>query len=402
MESSPKPTIIYFDHNATTPIRPEVFEAMRPFLAPDGVFGNPSSIHAEGRRARAALEKARDTVAGFVGAADPSEIIFTSSGTEADNMAIVGAAFQHRDKGRLIVSSAVEHHAVLHACDYLAKEHGFRVASISADEFGRVSPEGFAKVCADDAILVSVMTANNEVGTIQPVEEIGNLCRERGVLFHTDAVQAAGKIPINVKEWPVDMLSISGHKLYAPKGIGALYIRRGVRLHALIHGGVHERDRRAGTENVAGAVGLAAACEAAGREMASEGKRIKGLRDRLEKGLLEGIPGGRLNGHPTMRLGNTSHLSFDGVDGETLIMALDQPGFTLHEEGLPSIAASTGAACSAGILEPSHVLAAMGLSKDRVRGGVRFSLGRGNTEAEVDAALDIIPRLVKRLRDAIR
>jgi cysteine desulfurase len=393
---------IYFDHNATTPIRPEVFEAMRPFLAPDGTFGNPSSIHAEGRRARAALENARATVAAFLGAADPSEIVFTSSGTEADNMAVIGAAFQHRDKGRLIVTSAVEHHAVLHSCDYLEKEHGFRVAHIPVDDYGRVSPGGFAKVCSDDAILVSVMTANNEVGALQPIEEIGKLCGEKGILFHTDAVQAAGKISIDVKEWPVDMLSISGHKLYAPKGIGALYIRRGVRLHALIHGGVHERNRRAGTENVAGAVGLAAACEAAARERTSEGKRIEGLRDRLEKGLLEGIPGARLNGHPTKRLGNTSHLSFDGVDGESLVMALDQPGFTLHEEGLPPIAASTGAACSAGILEPSHVLAAMGLSKDRVRGGVRFSLGRGNTAADVDAALDIIPRLVARLRDEFR
>lgn len=391
-------SLAYFDYNATTPVRPEVFEAMRSFLSPEGPFGNPSSLHTAGQTAHAALEAAREKVASFLGAADPSEIVFTSGGTEADNQAIVGAAFQHRDKGRHIITSAVEHHAVLHTCEYLEKEHGFQVTVLPVDEYGRVSPAALKAAFRDDTILVSIMAANNELGTLQPVAELGALCREKGVLFHTDAVQAAGKLPIRLTEWPVDLLSISGHKIYAPKGIGALYIRKGVRLHALLHGGSHEQQRRAGTENVAGAVGLGAACALAAREMAAEGPRIRALRDRLEKGLVERIPFVKINGHPVERLGNTTNLSFECVEGESMVLALDQAGFTLHRADLPGFEVSTGSACSSGILEASHVLKAIGVPMTMIHGSLRFSLGHDNTAADVEAALETVPKIVERLR----
>jgi cysteine desulfurase len=389
---------IYFDNNATTPVRAEVFAAMRPFLAPDGGFGNPSSLHALGQEAHGAMESARESVAALLGAADPGEIVFTSGGTEADNMAVIGAAFAHREKGRHLVTSSVEHHAILHACDYLEKEHGFEVTRLPVDRFGRVSLEALRGALRPDTLLVSIMAANNEIGTMEPIQELGAICRSAGVLFHTDAVQSAGKVPLNLKVLPVDLLTISGHKLYGPKGIGALYIRRGVQLHALLHGGAHEKNRRAGTENVSGAVGLGAACSLALKEMATEEPRIRGLRDRLEKGLLERIPFVYVNGHPSERLGNTTNLTFDSVEGESLVLALDQAGFTLKNDSLPGFEVSTGSACASGLLEPSHVLKAIGVPPDRIHGSVRFSLGHFNTAADVDMALEVIPRAVDRLR----
>jgi cysteine desulfurase len=371
---------------------------MRPYLSSDGAFGNPSSLHTAGQKAHAALEEAREKVASFLGAADPSEVVFTSSGTEADNMALIGAAFQHRGKGRHIITSAIEHHAVLHTCEYLEKEHGFQVTYLPVDEHGRVTPESLSKAFRPDTILVSVMAANNEIGTVQPVDVLGALCRERGVLFHTDAVQAAGKTALNFKDRPVDMAAISGHKIYAPKGIGALYVRRGVRLHALMHGGAHEKNRRAGTENVAGAAGLGVACALAGREMPTEGPRIRSLRDRLEKGILERVSYVKVNGHPVERLGNTTNLSFDCVEGESLVLALDQAGFTLHRADLPGFEVSTGSACSSGLLEPSHVLKAIGVPMTSIHGSLRFSLGHYNTAADVDQALEAVPKIVERLR----
>jgi cysteine desulfurase len=389
---------IYFDNNATTPVRAEVFEAMAPYFSSEGGYGNPSSLHTLGQGAHAAMESAREKVAALVGAADPGEIVFTSGGTEADNFALIGAAFAHRDKGRHLITSSIEHHAVLHPCDYLEKEHGFQVTRLPVDAFGCVSVDDLRRALRPGTLLVSIMTANNEIGTLQPLHELGAVCREAGVLFHTDAVQVVGKEPLDLKTLPVDLASLSGHKLYGPKGIGALYIRRGVELHAILHGGAHEKKRRAGTENVPGAVGLGVACEWALKEMAVEEPRVRALRDRLEKGLLDRIPFVFLNGHPTQRLGNTTNLAFDAVEGESLVLALDQAGFTLKNDALPGLEVSTGSACASGLLEPSHVLKAIGVPPDRIHGSVRFSLGHFNTDADVDAALEIIPRAVDRLR----
>lgn len=389
---------IYFDNNATTPVRPEVFEALKPYLAAGGDYGNPSSLHTTGQRARAALETARERVAALLGAADPEEIVFTSSGTEADNMAIVGAAFAHRDKGRRIITSVVEHHAVLHTVDYLEKEHGFTVARLPVDRHGRLSPEDLARALTPDTILVTLMASNNEIGTVQPLRALGEVCRKAGVLFHTDAVQSAGKSRLDFKNEPVDMAAISGHKIYAPKGIGALYIRRGVRLHSLLHGGAHEKNRRAGTENLAGAVGLGAACALAAVELDRESARVRALRDRLESGLLKKIPAVFVNGHPTERLGNTTNLTFECVEGESLVLALDQAGFALKNTDTPGVEVSTGSACASGLLEPSHVLKAIGVPPEHIHGSVRFSLGHFNTDADVDAALEIVPAVVARLR----
>lgn len=389
---------VYFDNNATTPVRPEVFEAMRPFLSPDGVYGNPSSLHSAGQKAHTALETAREQVAALLGAADPSEIVFTSCGTEADNMALIGAAFEHRAKGRHLITSAVEHHAVLHTLDYLAREHNFEVTELPVDAEGRIRPSDLAAALRPDTILVSLMAANNEIGTVQPVAELGAICREKKVLFHTDAVQAAGKMPLDLKNLPVDMAAISGHKIYGPKGIGALYLRRGVRLQALLHGGSHEKNRRAGTENVPGAVGLGVACDLARREMESEVPRVRGLRDRFERGVLSSVPGVSVNGGGAPRLGNTSNLTFDCVEGESLVLAMDQAGFALKQPDLPGVEISTGSACASGLLEPSHVLKAIGVSRERIHGSVRFSLGHFNTEADVDFALRVLPVAVDRLR----
>lgn len=389
---------LYFDYNATTPVRPEVFEAMKPFLTTEGFFANPSSLHTPGQKAHAALEQAREQVAAFLGAADPSEIVFTSCGTESNNLALFGAARAHRDQGRHLITSAVEHHAVLHAAEYLEKEEGFQVTYLPVDAHGRVDPAELERALRKDTVIVSIMAANNEIGTLEPLQALGDLCRARRVLFHTDAVQLAGKRAMDVKNWPIDMLSISGHKLYAPKGIGALYVRRGVKLHALLHGGAHEKNRRAGTENVAGAVALGAACALAAKELDEEESRVRGLRDRLEKGLLERVPFVRVNGHPTERLGNTTNLTFECVEGEGLVLALDQAGFALHKGDAPGVACSTGSACASGMLEPSHVLKAIGVPLEMIHGSVRFSLGRFTTQADVDGALEVIPPVVAKLR----
>lgn len=395
---APEPRYIYFDYNATTPVRREVFDAMAPCLSPDGAFGNPSSLHTVGQRARAALENARESVAALIGAADVGEIVFTSSGTEADNLAIVGAAFAHRAQGKHLITSAVEHHAVLHTMEYLEKEHGFEVTVLPVDRQGRVSPDKLRQALRPDTVLVSIMAANNEIGTLEPLRELGALCRERRVLFHTDAVQLVGKAPLDLKNEPVDMASLSAHKIYGPKGAGALYLRRGVRLHALLHGGAHEKNRRAGTENVSGIVGLGAACALARQEMAAEEPRIRALRDKLERGLLERVPAVFVNGHPTERLGNTTNITFEGVEGESLVLALDQAGFSLKKSELPGLEVSTGSACASGLLEPSHVLKAIGVPREHIHGSVRFSLGHFNTDDDIDQALRIIPAAVERLR----
>ncbi|HRY29639.1 MAG TPA: IscS subfamily cysteine desulfurase [Elusimicrobiota bacterium] len=389
---------IYLDYNATTPMRPELLEAVRSYSGLEGDFGNPSSLHTAGQRARAALERAREQVAGFLGASDVSEIVFTSGGTEADNLAIQGAAFAHRDAGRHIITSSVEHSAVMKTCRFLETQHGFEVTYLPVDRFGRVSPEDLRKALRRDTVLVSLMAANNEIGTVEPLMELGAVCRERGVLFHSDAVQAAGRLPIDVKTWPVDMLAVSGHKIYAPKGIGALWLRRGTRLQALQYGGSHEKNRRAGTENVAGAAALGLACELAGKELEGEVKMLRTLRDRLEQGILARIPLTSVNGHPTERLCNTTHIAFECVEGESLLLALDQAGFSLRRPELPGICVSTGSACSAGLLEPSHVLSAIGVPPERLHGCVRFSLGHYNTQQDVDQVLEIMPPIVEKLR----
>ena len=375
---------VYFDHNATTPVHPEVLEALLPYLKDD--WGNPSSIHWAGRAPKKAIDEAREKVAQFLGCS-PIEIVFTSSGSESDNFAIKGIALAKKSKGNHIITTQVEHPAVLNTCKYLEKE-GFRVTYLGVDKYGMIDLEELKEAITDETILITIMYANNETGVIFPIEEIGKIARERGITFHTDAVQAAGKLPLDVTKLNCDLLSISGHKIYAPKGVGALYIRRGVRVVPLIHGGHHERNRRAGTENVAGIVGLGKACEIAMRDMDKEVAHLKHLRDKLEKGLMERIPHVRLNGHPEKRIPNTTNLGFDFVEGESLLLNLDMLG----------IAASSGSACTSGSLEPSHVLVAMGIPPELSHGSVRFSLGRFNTEEDVDYLLENMPPIVERMR----
>lgn len=376
---------IYLDHAATTPVHPEVVEAMSRCLA--GVWGNPSSIHSFGREARILVEEARDRVAALIGAAS-REIIFTGSGTEADNLAVIGVARLRRDRGNHIITSAVEHHAVLHACEYLENREGFRITRLPVDGHGLVDPADLRRALDDETILVSIMAANNEVGTIQPIAELADPARERGVPFHTDAVQAVGQIPFDVDATGVDMLALSGHKLHGPKGVGALYVRRGVRLEPLLHGGGQERRLRPGTENVPGIVGLGKAAELAGRDLEERGRRLRALRDRLITGLRERIPDVVLNGHPERRLPGNVNVGILHVEGESVLLNLDLKG----------VAASSGSACSAGTMEPSHVLSAMGIEADRARGAVRFSLGRETVETDVDYVLDVLPPLVEKLR----
>jgi len=373
---------VYMDHSATTPVRAEVIEAMLPYFGED--FGNASSVHAPGRRAHQALEDARDTVATLIGAS-PEEIIFTAGGTEADNLAIKGVAAAGR--GRHVITSAIEHHAVLNACAALEDE-GFEVTFLPVDRFGLVAPQSLADALREDTCLVTVMLANNEVGTIEPIRELAALAAEAGVPFHTDAVQALGKVPVDVNELGVDLLSISAHKFYGPKGVGALYVRKGTRIRPLQHGGHHEKGRRAGTENVPGLVGMARALELACAEMGEQSERLRGLRDQLESGLLERVPDCRLNGHPERRLPHLGNLSFENVEGESLLMSLDALG----------VAVSTGSACTSGTLEPSHVLTAMGIPPEKSHGSLRFSLGRDNTSADVAYVLGKLPPIVERLR----
>lgn len=374
---------IYMDHAATTPVRPEVWEAMLPYFSTE--FGNPSSVYSWGRSARKALDSARDKVAALLGAS-ASEIVFTSGGSEGANLAIKGVAWADQNKGKHIITSAIEHHAVLDTVLWLETQ-GFEVTILPVDEYGLVDPAQVEAALRPDTILISIMHANNEVGTIQPISEIGALVRARGVRFHTDAVQTAGALDLNVDALNVDLLSISAHKFYGPKGVGALYVRKGVRLHPLIHGGGQEKRRRAGTENVAGIVGLAKAFELAQEEREAESARLQKLRDRLIEGLLQ-IPHTRVNGSLERRLPNNVSVCFEFIEGESLLLNLDLRG----------IAASSGSACTSGSLDPSHVLLAMGLSHEIAHGSLRLTLGRENTEADVDFVLQEIPGIVERLR----
>lgn len=375
---------IYFDHNATTPVLDEVFEAMVPFLKEQ--WGNPSSIHWAGRGTRKAVEDARERVCALLNCA-PLELIFTSSGTEGDNHAIKGLAYAQKNKGNHIITTKVEHPAVLSTCKHLQKE-GFEVTYLDVDKDGLIDLDELKKAITPRTILISVMYANNETGVLFPIKEIGKIAKEKNVAFHTDAVQAAGKIKIDVQDLNVDLLTISGHKLYGPKGIGALFIKRGTRLVPLIHGGHQERNRRGGTENVAGIVAMGKAAEIAMRDMEKETEHLLSLRNRLEKGMAERIPHIKVNGHVDKRLPNTSNISFEFVEGESLLLNLDMKG----------IAASSGSACTSGSLEPSHVLVSMGLTHELSHGSVRFSLGKSNTIEEIDYLLEIMPPIVERMR----
>jgi len=376
---------IYMDNNATTAVHEEVLEAMLPYFRL--CFGNPSSIHWAGRRVKSAIEEARDSVARLVNC-EPSEVIFTSCATESNNTAIKGAAAARKSRGNHIITTTVEHPAVLTPCLYL-EHQGFEVTCIDVDNWGMIDLEALESAISDRTILISVMYANNETGTIFPVREIGEIAERRGVIFHCDAVQAVGKIPIDCKESRIGMLSLSGHKFHGPQGVGALIVRKGTKLYPLLHGGPQERNRRGGTENVAGIVGLGKACDIAHATLDTESSRIRTLRDRLEREILERIPDVRLNGHPLLRLPNTSNLSFLGVESDSLLFNLDLAG----------VAASSGSACSSGALKVSHVLKAMGCSAGTAVGNIRFSLGRENSTADIDYLLGILPELLARLRN---
>ena len=379
----------YFDHNATTPPAAEAVEAVVRALRDD--FGNPSSVHHFGQRAKAVLDEARTAVAALIGA-EPGELVFTSGGTEADNLALRGAAEALEPAGRRhIVASSIEHEAVLNTVKALVRR-GWTASLLPVDASGVVTPAALAAVMTRETAIVSVMHANNEIGTIQPVADLAAVAHEHGALFHTDAVQSAGKIPVAVKALGVDLLSVSAHKFNGPKGAGALWIRRGTRLVPTMTGGKHERNRRGGTENVPGIAGMGAAAGVARAKLEAESARLAALRDRLERGVLERVGGSAVNGVPTPRVPNTTNISFDGVEAESLLIALDLEGF----------AVSTGSACSSGTLEPSHVLRAMGLPSHRTQNSIRFSLGLGNDEAQVDALLATLPSTVEKLRSLVR
>ena len=380
---------IYLDHNATTPLLPAVVERMVAVLRDE--FGNPSSVHHFGQQAKAVVDEARSDVAYLIGA-EPSEVLFTSGGTEADNIAIRGAAEALEAGGRRhLVASAIEHEAVLNTLKALGKR-GWRTALLPVDQSGIVSPAVLRDALADDTAVVSVMHANNEIGTIQPIAELARLAHERGALFHTDAVQSAGKIGIDVRALGADMLSMSAHKFYGPKGVGALWIRRGLRVMPILTGGRQERSRRAGTENVAGIAGMGVAARAAAGKMEAEGRRLSALRDRLEAGILGSVAGTAVNGSTAARVPNTTNISFERIEAESLLIALDLQG----------VAVSTGSACSSGTLEPSHVLKAMGFNAHRTQNSIRFSLGAANTEAEVDRVIAVLPGIVEKLRSLTR
>ncbi len=376
---------VYLDHNATTPVHPEVFEATKPYFIER--FGNASSIHQSGREAKAGLEEARQTIADLLGC-KPSELYFTSGGTESDNFAIKGVAFANRAKGKHIITSSIEHHAVEISCRFLEKE-GFSVTYLPVDSEGFVDPDELKKAIRPDTILVTIMYANNETGVIQDLEALVSIARDAGVYFHTDAVQATGKIPYNINDLGCDLLSISAHKLYGPKGAGLIYIKSGTKIQPWNEGGGHERGRRAGTENVAGAIGLAKALEIAARDMDSETKKMTSMTTRFYKLVMERIPDIRFNGSFQKRVPNTLNISFRAVEGEAMILSLDLKG----------IMVSSGSACTSGTTEPSHVLKAMGVPPEMGQGSIRFSFGRSNKENDVEYVVDILAGEVERLRD---
>ena len=380
---------VYFDYNATTPLAPEAIEAV--VRTTRDQFGNASSVHHFGQQAKAAMDEARTAVAALI-SGDPSEVVFTSGGTEADNFAIRGAADALEPMGRRhLIATAIEHEAVLNTFRSLARR-GWRTTLLQVDQTGVVSPDRLREAITDDTAIVSVMHANNEIGTIQPVAALSALAHQHGALMHTDAVQSAGKIPIDVRSLGVDLLSLSAHKFNGPKGAGALWIKRGTRLVPTMTGGKHERNRRAGTENVPAIAGLGAAARLAAGKLSSEPARVAALRDRLEAGILAAVPGTAVNGDRQARVPNTTNISFDRVEAESLLIALDLEG----------IAVSTGSACSSGTLEPSHVLKAMGLAAHRTQNSLRFSLGMFSTDAEVDRVIEVLPRLVDKLRGLTR
>ena len=375
---------IYLDYAATTPMDPEVEIAMKPYFSEK--FGNPSSIYSYGQEAKAAIEGARTQVAKCI-SAHAEEIVFTSGGTEADNFALKGIAFANQKKGNHIITSSIEHHAIIETCKFLEKM-GFIVTYVPVDQTGLVDPSDIKKAIIDKTVLISIMHGNNEMGAIQPISEIGKIAREAEVYFHSDVVQTFGHIPVNVDGLGLDLLSISAHKLYGPKGVGALYIRKGTRITPFIHGGAQEKSRRAGTENVPGIIGLGKAVDLAQVEMAQESKRQAGLRDRLIDGLLKRIENTRLNGHATRRLPNNVNVTIDFIEGESICLNLDLEG----------ICASTGSACSSSNLEPSHVLLAMGIPAAQAHSSLRFTLGKWTTEEEINRLLEIVPRIAAKLR----
>jgi len=376
---------IYFDHSATTPVRPEVAEAICQYLKED--FGNPTSLHWYGRQVRKGVEGAREKVAAAIGA-NPGEVVFTSGGTESDNMAIHGVAYSNKNRGNHIITSAVEHHAVLNTVKALGKE-GFTITTLPVDKYGMVSPDDVAAAITDKTILITIMHANNEVGTIMPVKEIGEVAHSKGIIFHVDAVQSFGKIPVDVNELGADLLSLSGHKIYGPKGVGALYIRKGTRWRqTLFHGGAQERLRRAGTENVPGIIGMGVAAELAASNLERDNAYLRGLRDKLIKEVMAKISRVKLTGHPSRRLPNHASFTFEFIEGESMLLSLDMKG----------IAASSGSACTSGSLEPSHVLLSMGIPHEVAHGSIRLTLGIDNRPEDIDYFMEVMPPIVDRLR----
>lgn len=376
---------IYLDHAATTPVKQEVLDAMMPYFTQN--FGNPSSVYQVAQINKKAVDEAREKVASLLGA-HPNEIFFTAGGSESDNWAIKGIVEANKSKGNHIITSKIEHHAVLHTCEYLEKQ-GYEVTYLNVNENGQIDLEELRAAIKDTTILITIMYANNEVGSIMPIKEIGQIAKEHGVAFHTDAVQAIGQVKINVKDENIDALSMSGHKIYGPKGVGVLYIRRGLKITNLIHGGAQERGRRAGTENVPGIVGLAKAMELAYTDFEEKNARIKGLRDKLMNGILNTVPYCKLNGDPVNRLSNNVNIGFEFVEGESLLLLLDMNG----------VAASSGSACTSGSLDPSHVLLALGLPHEKAHGSLRMTLGEKTTEEEIDYVLEKLPAIVQRMRD---
>ncbi len=376
---------IYLDYSATTPMKKEVCDEMLPYFTEK--FGNPSSIYSFGREAKQALETARGQVAKAIGSKD-EEIFFTAGGSEADNWAIKGVAYANKGKGNHIITTKIEHHAVLHTCEYLEKE-GFEVTYLEVDQYGLIDLEALKKAITDKTILISIMFANNEIGTIEPIKEIGQIAKEKGIYFHTDAVQALGNVKINVEELNIDLMSISSHKIYGPKGVGALFIKKGVKIHSFVHGGAQEKRRRAGTENVPGIVGFGKAAELATLHLDAHIDHVKRLRDKLVKGVMEKVDYVRLNGHLEQRLPGNANFAFEFIEGESLLLSLDMVG----------VAGSSGSACTSGSLDPSHVLMAIGLPHEIAHGSLRLTIGDFTTEQDIDYVIDQIPKIVARLRE---